>query len=280
MREGDSGRLRRRLEGDIDNILLHALRKEPARRYSSADQFGEDVRRHLAGLPVMARKDTVWYRAGKFVQRHHLGLSATVLIVAALAAGLFTTLWQARIALNALTGQSPGGTSGAITPEILQFNVLLWIGFGMTLYFTRASPRRVLGAITAGVLFLLLFMIEETLPAGLHHFSWTVPVPPSTLVYAEMIPFGGIIALLGWRITRRFGWRGQAAFLLAACIGGPARDYMWAIRMAGVAGVPGLLPWIANGLFWLGGAGLGQAVLRLIAGQAARDRFTGAAWKF
>ena len=52
-------RLRRRLAGDLDNIVLKALSKEPARRYASVDQFSEDIRRHLAGLPVMARKDTL-----------------------------------------------------------------------------------------------------------------------------------------------------------------------------------------------------------------------------
>ena len=54
----DVDRLRRQLAGDLDNIVLKALSKEPQRRYASVDQFSEDVRRHLAGLPVMARKDT------------------------------------------------------------------------------------------------------------------------------------------------------------------------------------------------------------------------------
>src|SRR5450631_4934259 len=59
-------RRRRRLAGDLDNIVLMALRKEPQRRYSSVAQFSEDIRRHLEGLPVVARKDTVGYRASKF----------------------------------------------------------------------------------------------------------------------------------------------------------------------------------------------------------------------
>ncbi len=51
------------LRGDLDNIVLMAMRKEPARRYASVGQFSEDIRRHLAGLPVIARKDTVAYRS-------------------------------------------------------------------------------------------------------------------------------------------------------------------------------------------------------------------------
>ncbi len=77
-----SKKLARRLSGDLDNIVLRALRKEPQRRYQSVEQLSEDVRRHLDGLPVLARKGTVRYRAGKFVRRHWLGVSAIVLLVA------------------------------------------------------------------------------------------------------------------------------------------------------------------------------------------------------
>jgi serine/threonine-protein kinase len=67
-------RLRRALEGDLDNIVLMALRKAPTRRYASAEQLAEDLRRHLEGLPVRARKDTIRYRTGKFVRRHFYSL--------------------------------------------------------------------------------------------------------------------------------------------------------------------------------------------------------------
>ena len=84
------------LRGDLDNIILMALRKEPQRRYASVEQFSEDIRRHLEGLPVSARSDTFSYRAGKFVQRHKAGVAAAALIVLSLIAGLITTVWQAR----------------------------------------------------------------------------------------------------------------------------------------------------------------------------------------
>ena len=50
-----------------------ALRKEPERRYASVEQLSEDLRRHLAGRPVLARPDTLRYRAEKFVRRHARG---------------------------------------------------------------------------------------------------------------------------------------------------------------------------------------------------------------
>jgi len=91
-------KLRKILAGDLDNIVLKALKKEPQRRYATVEQFSEDIRRYLTGLPVIAHKDTVGYRTYKFVSRHKLGVAAAALLVLSLAGGLIATLWQARIA--------------------------------------------------------------------------------------------------------------------------------------------------------------------------------------
>ena len=64
-RDGSIDKLRRRLAGDLDNILLKTLRQEPERRYASVQEFSEDIRRHLAGLTVTASPDTLGYRARK-----------------------------------------------------------------------------------------------------------------------------------------------------------------------------------------------------------------------
>ena len=91
-------KLRRRLRGDLDNIVLMALRKEPERRYASAEQLSEDIRRHLQGLPVLARKDTWPYHFSKFVGRHRVAVVAGILTVIAVLAGAAAALWQARLA--------------------------------------------------------------------------------------------------------------------------------------------------------------------------------------
>jgi len=85
----------RRLAGDLDNIVLMALRKEPERRYASAQEFSEDLRRHLEGLPVVARKDTLAYRSGKFVRRNKVAVVAATFVFLSLLTGLVATTWQA-----------------------------------------------------------------------------------------------------------------------------------------------------------------------------------------
>ncbi len=97
-REGSPAKLRRRLSGDLDNIVLTALRKEPQRRYASVEQFAEDIRRHLEGLPVTATKGSWSYRTSKFVTRHKLGMAATALVLLAVAAGVVATVHEARVA--------------------------------------------------------------------------------------------------------------------------------------------------------------------------------------
>ncbi len=82
-------RRRRRLQGDLDNIVLMALRKEPDRRYGTVDGFEEDIDRHLRGLTVTARKDTWAYRTGKFVSRHRTGVAGLGLLFALLVAFSF-----------------------------------------------------------------------------------------------------------------------------------------------------------------------------------------------
>jgi serine/threonine protein kinase/tetratricopeptide (TPR) repeat protein len=86
------------LRGDLDNIVLKALRKEPQRRYASVQEFSEDIRRHLEGLPVTASPDTFSYRAGKFIQRNKAGVLAAAMMLITLLSATVITSWQARVA--------------------------------------------------------------------------------------------------------------------------------------------------------------------------------------
>jgi tetratricopeptide (TPR) repeat protein len=88
----------KRLDGDLEAILLKALRKEPQERYFSADKLASDVCAYLDGQPVGARHGTIRYRSMKFMRRHRFGLAATVVLVGTLLAGAAGVVWQARVA--------------------------------------------------------------------------------------------------------------------------------------------------------------------------------------
>jgi eukaryotic-like serine/threonine-protein kinase len=88
--------LARRLAGDLDNVVLTALRKEPERRYASVERLVDDLERHLDGRPVRAHPDTLGYRAGKFLRRHRFGVAAVALLAAVLVGYAATVTVQAR----------------------------------------------------------------------------------------------------------------------------------------------------------------------------------------
>jgi serine/threonine-protein kinase len=96
-RVADEG-TRRSLSGDLDTIVLKALQKSPSARYSTVSALLDDIERFRAGMPVLARPDSAWYRLRKFVHRHRLLVSAASAVVAAVLLGAGAALWQARLA--------------------------------------------------------------------------------------------------------------------------------------------------------------------------------------
>ena len=85
----------RALRGDLDNIVLKALKKAPVERYASVETFAEDLRRHLSHEPVSARPDSLTYRAGKFVVRNRLAVGAAAIVLLTIVAAAVVSLWQA-----------------------------------------------------------------------------------------------------------------------------------------------------------------------------------------
>ncbi|TVQ09109.1 MAG: serine/threonine protein kinase, partial [Balneolaceae bacterium] len=85
----DSARLEKQLSGDLDTILLTALRIDPSRRYTTAKALADDIRNHLTGHPVVARPDGWQYRAGKFIGRHKTGVAVAVLLPLMIITGLY-----------------------------------------------------------------------------------------------------------------------------------------------------------------------------------------------
>jgi len=91
----------RELRGDLDAIVMKAMRKEPEKRYASAAALSEDIGRYLEALPVVARRGSTGYRAKKFIRRHRVGAAATALVLIALAGGLAANMREARRAREA-----------------------------------------------------------------------------------------------------------------------------------------------------------------------------------
>jgi serine/threonine-protein kinase len=93
------GAFRKTLRGDLDTIVLKALKKRPEDRYATANAFVEDVERFLAGRPVLAQPDSRWYRARRFVGRNVAGVAAAAAILVAILGGAGVAVWQAQVAV-------------------------------------------------------------------------------------------------------------------------------------------------------------------------------------
>jgi serine/threonine-protein kinase len=98
VREVSIEKYQKKLRGDLDNIILTAIRKEPERRYSSVQFLAEDIKSYLDCKPVNAYPDSFNYRSKKFIQRHKIGFAATVLIFLITVAGIVSVLWYANAA--------------------------------------------------------------------------------------------------------------------------------------------------------------------------------------
>ena len=251
--EGSVDALRRRLEGDLDNILLKALEKDPSRRYTSVEQFSEDIRRHLEGFPVSARKDTVAYRAHTFVRRHRLGVAAAAIILMTIFLSVITTLWG----LQELSQVS--------TPALVFLNYVYLVGLGSAVYLTQPRIWRFAGALCGGLVFALLWMPHRVV----------IATPAPFLMYSSgVVAFTGL-SLIGWRVTRRFGWRGQMAFIAIISIVGPFRTRAYGMALDVIAVTPGFQGYISDAARWAFAIAVSQLMMRLVAGPARKDLLAG-----
>ena len=175
--------LMRKLRGDIDAILLMALSKQSSQRYTSVGAFADDLRRHLGKMPMIAREPAFWYVARKFAQRFPGGLLAGIFIVLTTFTGLIVATWQARITMRqwheaqALLTEvqhfrqqaagrelNPGQphssashttlqTADILKPQAVLFAYLSLALLGFAIYSSRATVRRVIGALAGGAIF-------------------------------------------------------------------------------------------------------------------------------
>jgi serine/threonine protein kinase len=107
----------RRLDADLEAILLKSLRKEPQERYLTTEQFASDLRAYLEGLPVAARRGTLQYRATKFIRRNRFRLAAAAMLGLSLMAGIAGIVWQATVANREGTAHGGGPLRGPAPVE-------------------------------------------------------------------------------------------------------------------------------------------------------------------
>ena len=276
VREGDPNRLRRRLQGDLDSILLTTLRKEPARRYSSVEAFNDDLRRHLDNLPVSAREDSLWYRSNRFARRHPGGVTASFIVALLVAAGLLTATWGVRVALQVAQGSLPGRMITApVIPLFLCVALAVSVG---SVYLTRALPLRVAGALAGGVLVAAARMIAARLgySIGLWRTGFAeAPDPMSLISPVFFLAITLAIAaylLLCWRVSRRFGWAGLTVLIVALSGNFVLQDrFLWSPALNIVSA--GIYPVVTDAALWVVGLALAYGLMRLIAGPARNDPF-------
>jgi hypothetical protein len=142
-------------------------------------------------------------------------------------------------------------------------------------YFTRATARRVLGAVVGGTAVGCFGMGAIVL--GNASGLWRVPIfwTPVflTLFYLGLTISVTPIYLVTWRVARRFGWRGLAVFVSVVAIIGPPRDYLYAARFPSwMVFAPGLAPILADAAAYVGIVVIGHAVMSMIAGSSRADR--------
>ena len=161
------------------------------------------------------------------------------------------------------------------TQQILLITGAYLLALVAAVFFTRATSRRVVGALAGGAIGGLvgLGMIALCEAIGL----WRVPFASTPyfllLLYLGLAISCSPIYLITWRVARRFGWRGLAVSLVAAAVIGPPRDYRIAAKCPEwMVFAPGVAPILADAATYVGIVALGHAVMRLVAGPAREDR--------
>jgi hypothetical protein len=283
-RRTEPGALRKELLGELDWITMRALEKDRARRYRSPAELALDIGRHLRDEPVLARAPSMAYRVSKFVRRHRVGVAVAFFVAATLFTSLMTTLWQARIALRGWGSAARRDMNSQVTetqrhtlllPQFVLYGFVTLALLGAVAYFSRATLRRMAGALAGGAMFVLVFVAQATLADSMGWWRYAfaeMPQVPWLMFVAGVLCYGAILALLSWRLTRRFGWRGQLAVIAVMTVLGPVRDHTGAALTGLIVIVPGMMPMIAWATLWACNVAVLQGVMRLVAGPAQTDR--------
>ena len=141
-------------------------------------------------------------------------------------------------------------------------------------YFTRATRKRITGAFLGGLAVAIVGPGVEFLAhkLGWWHYPFVNTPYGPPLIYPAVVLMFATLALIGWRVTRRFGWRGQVAFLVVVAILGTVRDYRVAAALPDfIVFGPGIGTAFIDSMCWAGLTALAQGMMRMVAGPAGGD---------
>ncbi len=271
VREGDPARLSKRLVGDLDSIVLMAMRKEPERRYGSAESFAEDLQRHLEHQPISARLASPWERFHRFCRRNPGGVVAAAMIAVLCLAGWGAVAWQARHDIQ----------SAQLNPGFAPFLAPLWIfKFGLVgallcamIYFSHSRQAQRWGAAAGGLVFGPGMMGRAWLENNLGWWRSRIAGNADPLglfspwICLQWVMTGIAVLLILSAIGRRFGRKGQAASLLALATFQMVHEYFWFGEIIpAVIFQPGVIPILGRAGLFIGVTLIAILVMRLIGG--------------
>lgn len=275
-REGDANRLRKRLRGDLDSILLMALRKEPERRYSSVESLAEDLQRHLEQRAIRAREATPWEKLVRYWWRNRGGFTIVSVVVAMFLSGMAAVVWQTRRDIQA----------ARLDSRIGPFPVPFWLfALGLALgaqlaavYFTRVlMPQRLIaqrfGAFIGGMVLGLAMLGRWWIERDLGWWHSRIAGYPDPLLLFTQASFlvcwvsGNALVLVFFIIGRRFGWKGQAIGLVLIGLVQPFLERIWFGEfIPALEFRPGIAPALGSAGMLIAAGSIAILLMRLIGG--------------
>jgi serine/threonine protein kinase len=282
-REGDPHRLSKRLRGDLDSILLMALRKEPERRYGSAESFADDLQRHLEQRAILAREATPWEKFYRVWWRNRGGCTAGTVVGFLFLCGMAAVVLQAQQNIQAAILDS------RIVLFLEPFWIFVW-GLALSaqvtaVYFSRAfMPQSLVvkraGAFTGGLVWGLGMIGRWWLERDLGWWHSRIAGHPDPLMLFSRPPrlgfwtcwiSGNALVLVLFMIGRRFGWKGQAMALTLLGLGLPLLERLWFGELIPALQYPplGVAPFLGSGSILIAIGLIAILVMRLIGGPEA-----------
>lgn len=271
VREGDPNRLRKRLTGDLDSILLMALRKEPERRYASVESFADDLRRHMEQRPINAREASPLERLQRYSRRNPGGLLTAGLVLTLFLVGLAAIATQGRH--DVLAAHANEGFVPFLVPFILFATGIAIAMLGAAFYFARPNRAQRLGVAAGALIWATGMVVRASVErnTGLWRSTISGNDDPLMMLSPWIWCLYGVLSaallLVLLMVGRRFGVMGQVTAVLVIGLLQSLRERAWYGKVIpALEYQPGLLPVLGSAAMLFAAGLIALLVMRLISG--------------